>query len=455
MKEDIKPKDGKRKLYFTIDMQNFISYNLEQKTNCEIIFEENKNIIYSKLCEINNNSKINLNNYDFFLVDLKGIKKTQNNTFTKLKLKRKIYIYNFLQNPKTILCFLLKNKVNNDLRIKNRNKILDDKTNINDNEKLLKIKNNYLMDKQNPDFYQNKSIFLYNYETNLFNTLKANLSENKLTIHGKIDKIINVKDIITDSISYSDKNPMVSSIYVSNGFRPSFYIVFKTNDEQIIMGLKNEKKKKTWEDGLRFVIDNYLFFTTNIDYNMKLNSLKNDILENETKIIEDSMIYENLLKNEEKKNIFYSIFEDEIVVKLIKDIFIFQNLIENKNYYDGILKLYEILNEINKNNKEKNKEKKSYISEIINEVQLFKYVNIYNQANDLMKKENKKQLENTLKSSLFNDSIIPFFKKKKKQYKELLERKTDVRRKIQSLLGFYFLKFYEFNIKDSFLYLNE
>ena len=42
MKEDIKPKDGKRKLYFTIDMQNFISYNLEQKTNCEIIFEENK-----------------------------------------------------------------------------------------------------------------------------------------------------------------------------------------------------------------------------------------------------------------------------------------------------------------------------------------------------------------------------------------------------------------------------
>ena len=108
---------------------------------------------------------------------------------------------------------------------------------------------------------------------------------------------------------------------------------------------------------------------------------------------------------------------------LIKEIFIFQNLIENKNYYEGILKLYEILNEINKNNKEKNKEKKSYISEIINEVQLFKYVNIYNQANDLMKKENKKQLEITLKSSLFNDSIIPFFKKKKNNIKNFQKEK--------------------------------
>ena len=52
-------------------------------------------------------------------------------------------------------------------------------------------------------------------------------------------------------------------------------------------------------------------------------------------------------------------------------------------------------------------------------------------------------------------ALFLFLRKKKKQYKELLERKTDVRRKIQSLLGFYFLKFYEFNIKDSFLYLNE
>ena len=45
MKEDIKPKDGKRKLYFTIDMQNFISYNLEPKTTCELLFEANKNLI--------------------------------------------------------------------------------------------------------------------------------------------------------------------------------------------------------------------------------------------------------------------------------------------------------------------------------------------------------------------------------------------------------------------------
>ena len=49
---------------------------------------------------------------------------------------RTAYISHYLQKPKTILFFLQNNNINIESRIRRRNKILDEKTNINDNEKL-------------------------------------------------------------------------------------------------------------------------------------------------------------------------------------------------------------------------------------------------------------------------------------------------------------------------------
>ena len=331
MKEDIKPKDGKRRLYFTIDMQNFISYNLEFRTTCRSIFEANKNLIFSKLCEINNNMKEDLNNYDFFFIDLKGIKKSQTSLQTKIKINWDLYIFQFLQNPKTILCFLKKSLKNNDSRMKARNNILEDKINITDNEKLVQMKKKYLINKECEDFYTNKSVFLYNYDNKSYIKLKANLSEKQLTIHGKIDKIILIQDI--NSKSYCDKtNPMVNSLYNTGGYTPPYYMIFKTNDEQIILGLKNEEKLKKWRDGMDFVLTNYKNYTNDIDFKININNLKGNISENEKNIIEDSLIYENWLKNKEKKKIFYVLFEDKKLAQLIENIFIYQSLVGVNNF---------------------------------------------------------------------------------------------------------------------------
>ena len=462
MKEEIKTKDGKRKLYFTTDMQVFISYNLEQKTTCESIFQSYKDSILAKLCEMFNNPNININNFDFFLIDLKGIKKAQGNLFTKIRLNRNIIIYNFLQNPKTILCFLPKNPFNYDSKIIERNKILNDKKNIT-NDKLSELKKKYLINKQTDDFFTHKTIFLYNYESNSYIKLKANLSEKQLTIQGKNEKIILIQDINT--LNYYDaKNPMVDSLYVASGFKPPFYIFIKTNDEQIIIGLKNEEKLKKWKIGLNFVLANYKTYTTDIDLKINLNNLKTSLLENEKNIFENLLlIYENILKNKEKKNIFYSLFEDEKMAKLIEDIFIYQNLIKNNNFKEGLLKLYEILDNVNKNNKEEEQNKKSDISGIIDEKRLYKYVEIYNKANELITKENNENLKDVLKADLFDDSlfyvnqlyITPYIKKYKEKFGKPCQTqgKSDLRKNIQSIIAYYYMKIYQMNNKESFLEL--
>ena len=462
MKEEIKTKDGKRKLYFTTDMQVFISYNLEQKTTCESIFQSYKDSILAKLCEMFNNPNININNFDFFLIDLKGIKKAQGNLFTKIRLNRNIIIYNFLQNPKTILCFLPKNPFNYDSKIIERNKILNDKKNIT-NDKLSELKKKYLINKQTDDFFTHKTIFLYNYESNSYIKLKANLSEKQLTIQGKNEKIILIQDINT--LNYYDaKNPMVDSLYVASGFKPPFYIFIKTNDEQIIIGLKKEEKLKKWKIGLNFVLANYKTYTTDIDLKINLNNLKTSLLENEKNIIENSLlIYENMLKNKEKKNIFYSLFEDEKLAKLIEDIFIYENLIKNNNFKEGLLKLYEILDNVTKNNKEEEQNKKSDISGIIDEKRLYKYVEIYNKANELITKENNENLKDVLKADLFDDSlfyvnqlyITPYIKKNKEKFGKPCQTqgKSDLRKNIQSIIAYYYMKIYQMNNKESFLEL--
>ena len=465
MKEDIKPKDGKRKLYFTIDMQNFISYNLELKTTCRSIFETNKNLIISKLTELNNNTKIDINNYDFFFIDLKGIKKTQASLQTKIKLNWDLCISQFLQNPKTILCFLEKTEKNRNSRMKLRNNTLEGKTNMTNNEKLLKMKKKYLINKESEDFYTNKSVFLYNYDNNSYVKLKANLSEKQLTIHGKIDKIILIQDINTKT--YCDKNnPMVNSLYVTSGFIPPYYMIFKTNDEQIILGLKNEEKIKKWQAGIDFVIANYKKYTTDIDFKININNLKVNISENEKNIIEDSLIYENWLKNKEKKKIFYSLFEDKKIAKLIEDIFIYQSLVEKNNFKNGIIKLYEILDMINKNNKEENQNKKSNLTEIIDQKRFYNYFQRYNKANELIQNNNNNEaLKTILTSNLFDDSlfylnqlyIVPYLKKFKDEFGKLSKThgKSDIRKNIQSLVAFYYMNHYNLNYKDSFLDLNK
>ena len=222
----------------------------------------------------------------------------------KIKLNKNLRLSFFLQNPKTILCFLQKNSFDIESRINSFNIMIDDDIKNNkENEKLLETKKNYLINKQIDYFYENKTLYLYSYKNKLYIKCKGNLSEKQLLIHGKDEIVVYIQEI--KSLIFCDaKNPMVENLQVVSGFRPPYFMIIKTNETQIILGLKNEEKLKSWRSGMNSVITNYKNFTTDIDFKVNINDLKKSIAENETSVIDDSLIYENLLKNHQKKKFF-------------------------------------------------------------------------------------------------------------------------------------------------------
>lgn len=452
MKEDIKPRDGKRKLYFSIDLQHFITYSLDANTTCRIILDINKSQIESKLIKLQKNSKVDLSDYDFYLIDLKEIKKSQGYFLSRIKLNRNIQIFNFLQNPKTILCFLPKIQNENQNLVNNKSEY---RLNI-DNEKLKEMKKNYLNDKQVENFFVNKTIFLYDFDTKIYNKLKGNLSEKQFTIHGKPDTIIYIQDIA--SIQYCDmKNPIVEALIVKSGFKPPFNIILKTDENQWILGLKNEQKLNKWRNGFNFVFINLNFFKNDINFRMEMNDLKNAICQKEKEIINTPFDSDNFLKNKFKKKLFYKHFPDKKIAKLVDDIFIYKEFIKNSNFNQALIKLNEIL----QNNKDENKNTKSKIGKIITDEKISKLKDIYNKANDIMNEENKVPIKELLKDDLFNDIfeelnklyISPFLIKYNEEINDLeqINSESNLKKSIESLMASNCLDIYDIKNIDSLL----
>ena len=395
MKEYVKTKDGKRKLYLSnssLDFQHFVTYTLEQNTTCEIIFENNKIAIKSKFQELFKNTNIDLTNFDFFLVDLKEIKKTPGYFVSKIKVNWNILIYNFLQNPKTILCFMPKHPIKEDKGIKR----IKEKYQMN-NDELLEMKKNYLNGKQVDNFLINQTIYLYDYITKIYTKLNGNLSEKQFTIHGKTDIIIYIQDIL--SIKYVDVNhPFIDILTVNSGYKPPFYIIMKTEENQWIIGLKNEEKLKKWMNGFDFVLINLRSFMNDINFNIELNDLKNSIAQKESRVISDPIKIDNLADDKYKKFILYKYVKDKKILKLIEDILLYKKIILSDNNENSI----NIFNEIIKNIKSENTNKNSPIGKIMTNERISQFIDISNKLNEIAKGENKEEIKNILKIDLFD-----------------------------------------------------
>ena len=398
MKEYVKTKDGKRKLYLSylsLDLQNFITYTLDQNTTCDIIYENNKNLIESKLTELYKGSNIDFTNFDFFLIDLKEIKKTPGYFVSKIKLNRNILIFNFLQNPKTILCFMPNNKIVQDKQFK-RN---EEKYQIN-NDKLLEMKKNYLNGKQVGKIINNEQLFLYDYVTKIYTKTKGSLSEKEFTIHGKTDIIIHIQDILT--ITYCDINhPFIDILTVESEYKPPFYIFMKTEENQWVIGFKNEEKLKKWKNGFDFTFINLRFFMNDINFNIELNDLKNSIAKKESKVINDPIKINDLAEDKYKKIILYKYIKDKKVLKLVEDILIYKKMILSEDNENSINKFNEII----ENNKKENQNPNSLIGKIMTNERITTFIDISNKLNEISKGENKEEIKNILKIDLF-DSIF-------------------------------------------------
>ena len=121
---------------------------------------------------------------------------------------------------------------------------------------------------------------------------------------------------------------------------------------------------------------------------------------------------------------------------------------------------------INKNNKEENQNKKSNLTEIIDQKRFYNYFQRYNKANELIQNNNNNEaLKTILTNNLFDDSlfylnqlyIVPYLKKFKDEFEKLSKThgKSDIRKKIQSLVAYYYMNHYNLNYKESFLDLNK
>ena len=455
MKEDVRPKDGKRKLYFSLDMHNFITYTLEQKTTCETIYKTHKNDIIAKFTKLYNNPNIDLSNFDFYLIDLKEIDKFQGNFISRVKLNWKIYIYNFLQNQKTILCYMQRIPIAQNQPI-NRNpdnqiKVL--------NQKLEDMKKSYLNAKQIENFFINKTVFLYDYKTKVYTKYKANLSEKQFTIHtGKTDTIIYIQDIT--SIEYFNaKHPVIDTLTVVSGYKPAYFIVLKNEENQWVIGLKTEEKLIKWRKGFDSVFINLSFFMNDINFNIQMNNYKNSIAQNEIKIITDPINVDNLINIKLRKMLFYKNIKDTKLLQLVEDILIYKKMILSEDYNCA----KETLNKIIEENKEENKKKNSNIGQILTNEIINEFKELYNKANENSKEENKEQLKDLLKIDLFDKileelnkfEINPFINKCNEEISqfETTNNESNTKKNMANLISYNCLKDYKMNKLDSFLEL--
>ena len=452
MKEDVKPKDGKRKLYFSLDMQNFILNTLDQKTTCDKIMETNKSSIISKFTKLYNNPNIDLNNFDFYLIDLKELKNIQGNFISRIKLNRTINIYNFLQNPKTILCFMPIIPQNQDQSIK---RITEDKSHLN-NKQYSEMKKKYLNDKQIDNFFVNKTIFVYDFDNKIYNKLKANLSIKQFTIHSKPETIIHIQNI--SSINYYDaKHPLFSSLIVKSGYIPPYYIILKTDENQWMIGLKTEEKLKKWKKGFDFVLNNMNFFMNDINYNIEMNNLVNSIVQKEEKIVNDPINIDNFLNNKYRKILIYKHIKEKKALELIEDIISYKNLILINDFN----KATEKLNEIIAKNKEANKNKKSNVGKILKPEIITEYNDLYSKAQIIIKSNNIETLKDVLKPNLFDNvfneivklDINPFLDKLKKEILDSndIEDESNIKNNMEMLVSYNSFKNYKMENLELFL----
>ena len=470
-----KDKEQQRKLYLTCDMRAFIPYNLNEKTTCETIYNDNKDIIYKKISEIYTVTKnFNLEDFYFILINMKYKKKNEINDLIRIKMNKNHRIYHLFQNTNDnnlILCFLLLNKYSNEPRLIARNNLQKSNLNISSYDEKL-IKNNYLSGKEGDILCQKDSIYMYNNENKKYVKLTATLTEKYLNIKLNDDVIIPIADI-TDIKYYSSVDSLFEK-QVVNGFKPPFYFtIHKQNNNQFIFGVKNDKRLVIWKNKLTFAMDKFKIYMKHFKLDDEIFNLKKNIAMNEKNFIEISNDFNDILNSKEKSKIFYESFEDKRIVKLIKDIFLYEKLCKEKNYVDLVYKLYDIVNNIkgilmDENNK--NYDIQKLRAGLLTNEKYKEYFDLYNKAKNIIEKQQLQNVINIelsplLKENLFKDwhyyldhlFLEPHFQKFKNSLNNYTNSQKKEKKYIQkytSLLGFNFMNNYNMKEKGSVLRLD-
>lgn len=443
-------KDNKASiLFFSENMKNSIPFSLDPHITSDKVYSTYEQDIKKIISEEYPNSKPE--DFDFYLIDTNQLK--TNKAISRVKLFRNLALYNLLQGSNIYLFYMPVNPIDNSGRMRTRNKILEDRRNISSNDKLVEIQKGYLTNKIVDNLYTNKMIYYFDYNKKTFINYKANLNNIQLTIPAR-NETIELKGITRMECGDINLPRLTYILEQKNKIVPKYFIVMTTAVTQIILGCKNQDSFEKWKNAINLAINKCQTFLKDLEYQMEINNSKNSIADISHGIFEHFFEYEKLLKIDERNKILNLIFNDKKIAKIIGNSILYKKAIKNKNYKEGFIKLNEIIDIIDKNNKDNNGEKNN-INNFIKQESYNKYLDVYNKAKDLICNQKIEELGKILKEDLLEENINYLNKSDTFDKGSQKQIKYNIKKIENNFFSYTFMETLNFKDENSFLLLDK
>ena len=444
----------KQKLYFDNIGKIFIEFNLDQKTTCQKIFDDNKTQIKDIIKSINNNlpedfdidSELEEDNY-FFCIVYPNKNKELISSKINLKLRLGDKVYNILtNNSNPILCFLSKNKSKINLR-KNARSLFVLEKDIYEDTQNSNLQDNTIKGNNIDEKLYKKYIYIFDEKSKNFVKKDITIDFEKITLIKEnifiyINQIKKMKNFLYDSEDYKK--------YKIKGDKMYGYIIIDTTNAQNEEQNDNNKDKDKDNDildknksyylfaqkkndlyykllnAIKVCINNHKILMTDIKIENNIYSSKSSLFALYHLIIDNCFLIKEILSNDEKRKIFMEIYPEKKIGEIIDKIIEYKSLNKKGQYLESWTNFKQILTYIEpyqgiKDIKNEKKEKDSKggdnlnnikieeLLKIIQKVNINKYKEVLNQTNDALQKamnnakkdaQNSFNLQNNLNQAL-------------------------------------------------------
>ena len=456
-----------KNLYFDRELKEKIPILLQPETTCQDIFNTHEENIKKQILKISPNEKqenINFKHYCFCISELPQNKENKK-LLTDLILKPSNIILNYLQSPQYIILFLqIKTKSKNEFRKNARSLFVLQTDIIEDTQKIpisYKIK----------EYISKTNIYVFDEKENNFYKEKASVDEQKICTLEKNKTTIYLSEVKKD-IYINDKDNYYKQNQIKSKEKFSNLIEIYTKDKKFLFG----EKKDDFTHAVRNALCLMRSEMVDSELENEIFSARSGLFTKEHLIVENCFSLNEILCNNEKRKIFLSFFKEKNASDLIEQIIMYKSLLQkNQNLeswtnFKQILAYTQSYKETGKSNKEED-----VLLEILTKERIEKYNKVSKDANEALQKimlkkdinenfkdEINKALSDVLKENLFDELYFYLFNiYLEPRYYKIIKNmeddsgrpnnKSQIRKKFQILLAYYFFKF--INMKNKFLYL--
>ena len=461
------PKIDKRQLFFDRNRKNYIEFDLEQLKTCQEIYNSLHEEIDKKISEIYTNKNINKSCFNFILMHIRTMNKSDASTLIEIKLDLESNLSDILTNKQFFLCYLPKITFNIDKKRKARNKLNEDEFN---NDRFKGVERESLSDHELEKYLSNEGVYYFDKEKVEFIYGKGNITEKKININYKKTNI----DILIDEIKKDEyfENKIPPSIEFLQKKCPNFIFQIHQNNVTHILGLYKQKSYLIWKNAINMAKIKNNNTTIDSSFNTNIFTYNYLLFVKRESIPRKCYIINQILENAEKRQIFLDEYKDKKISDITNNIISYKINIKNNKFFDAWLCLKQIsfyidFNNI-KDNGQKKREKEKYL-DIFTPERIEIYSNTVKKVNEAIKKikdydeEMNNVLKNIFKIDLFDTLysqiyelyILPYFKKIKDilniEYR--FDQKPEIVQKFHLLMSRYCASYFDMKNLDNFNYL--